>query len=84
MLKLPVYIPPDFSKNPLISASCVTLKPATADRLLPENFYATTIYPEYFKIDGKWCLIEAPRMDCAVVIDNGTPHAVEARPYTQG
>ncbi len=84
MFTLPEYILPDFSTEVFKGAPCITTSPATADGLLPDNFYATTIYPEYFKIEHQWKLINAPRMDCAVVIREGIPYAVEARRVKRG
>lgn len=79
MFQLPVYVPPDFSRPGFVEAPNARTGAATADALLPAGFHATTIYPEYFKIDGCWRLIHAPRMDCAVVLRDGQPWAVEAR-----
>jgi len=79
MFELPAYVPPDFSKSIFKAAPDAPTLAAPADALLPEGFHATTIYPEYFKIGGQWKLIHAPRMDCAVVIREGEPWAVEAR-----
>jgi len=84
MFALPSYTAPDFSAAPFVSAPCAATSPALGDGLLPDNFYATTIYPEYFKIGGEWRLIDAPRMDCCVVVANGRPRAVEARRVRAG
>jgi lysine-ketoglutarate reductase/saccharopine dehydrogenase-like protein (TIGR00300 family) len=79
MFKLPAYIPPDFSLAVFANAPWVKSTLAPADALLPDDFHATTIYPEYFKIGGQWRLIHASRMDCVVVIRDGEPWAVEPR-----
>ena len=79
MFKLPEYVPPDFSRPCFLEAPDAAVSPAMADGLLPDDFHATTIYPEYIRIGGQWRLIEAPRMDCAVVIRGGAPWAVEPR-----
>lgn len=84
MLKLPEYVTPDFTGPEFRSAPEVTASPAPGDGILPDDFYATTIYPEYFKLGGAWRLIDAPRMDCAVVIKNGSPVATEARRVKEG
>ena len=84
MFRLPTYTAPDFSVPACQAAPNVTTRPAPADGVLPDKFYATTIYPEYFKVDGYWRLVDAPRMDCCVVIRNGLPHALEARHVKQG
>jgi lysine-ketoglutarate reductase/saccharopine dehydrogenase-like protein (TIGR00300 family) len=84
MFRLPAYNAPDFSGEIYKLAPCVRTLPAPSDGTLPEDFYATTIYPEYFKIDGEWKLIEGARMDCCAVIRNGKAHAVEARCVRKG
>ena len=43
------------------------------------------MYPEYFKIDGKWVLAEESRMDSSVVIcDDGHLEVVENRNLKKG
>ena len=82
-MQLPLYHAPDFSKEPFCSSPDAQTQPA-GDGFLPEQFYATTIYPEYFKIDGKWVLLRQSRMDCAVVLRGGEPFAVEPRRVKAG
>ena len=82
-MKFPKFITPDFSKEPFCSAPDVTTEPA-GDGYLPEQFYATTIYPEYFKIDGQWKMLRQSRMDCVVVIRNGEPVVTEPRRVQSG
>ncbi|PKM74433.1 MAG: hypothetical protein CVU91_00780 [Firmicutes bacterium HGW-Firmicutes-16] len=84
MFTLPEYKKPDFSKIEFCSAPNVQVVPAPEDGILPDEFYATNIYPEYFKLDGDWQLIDAPRMDCVVVIKDGKPVATEARRVKKG
>jgi len=84
LFKLPEYRTPDFDRPEYLAAPEIHLEAAPDDGILPEEFYATTIYPEYFKLDGAWRLIDAPRMDCAVVIRNGQPVATEARRVKKG
>lgn len=79
LFTLPEYKMPDFSKKEFCLAPNIHTEPAPEDGILPNNFYATNIYPEYFKLDGVWQLIDAPRMDCVVVIKDGKPTATEAR-----
>ena len=83
MFKLPEYTAPNFSAERFISCPDVTTERAGRG-YIPENFYATTIYPEYFKINGEWKLIKGSRMDCSVVIKDGEPHAVEMRNIREG
>jgi lysine-ketoglutarate reductase/saccharopine dehydrogenase-like protein (TIGR00300 family) len=84
MLQMPVYSTPDFSLPRFLQAPEITAEPAPGDGILPDDFYATTIYPEYFKISGEWQLIRNPRMDCAVVLRDGVPFAVEPRRIQAG
>ena len=66
--KMPDYKAPDFKALGLVNspdAKCIAvLKPGVA----PDNFHATTIFPEYFRIDGEWLLLEQSRMDGVVVL----------------
>jgi len=84
LFQLPVYQAPDFNEARFVAAPNVHTEPAPGDGILPDQFYATNIYPEYFKLAGQWQLIQAARMDCAVVIHNGQPTATEARRVKQG
>ncbi len=83
MFSFPRFIEPDFSKEPFFSAPNASVKPA-GDGYLPEDFYATTIFPEYVKINGKWVMVKDSRMDSAVVIKDGVPKAVEPRKIKKG
>jgi len=83
MFKMQKYIAPDFSKEPFLSFPNVTTEKA-GNGYIPENFYATTIFPEYFKINGEWKMITKSRMDCSVVIRDGKPYAVEMRNIKEG
>ena len=38
------------------------------DGVAPEGYHSTSMYPEYFKIEGEWRLAEESRMDSSVVI----------------
>ena len=83
MFKLPKYIEPDFTVGPFAgSPDAMTEKAGKG--FLPHNFYATTIFPEYFKINGKWVMVEQSRMDCAVVIREGKPYTIEMRNVREG
>jgi lysine-ketoglutarate reductase/saccharopine dehydrogenase-like protein (TIGR00300 family) len=84
LFKLPEYKTPDFNKTEFVSAPDIRACAAPGDGILPDDFYATSIYPEYFKIAGRWQLIDAARMDCAVVIRDGRPVATEARRVEKG
>lgn len=78
--KLPKYCPPDFTKEPFVSAPNVITEKVILEGTAPENYHATSIYPEYFKIDGEWILASGSRMDSAVVVkENKTLEIKEFR-----
>ncbi len=83
--KLPEYHAPDFSKEPLASSPNAVLRTVEKDGAAPDGYHATTIYPEYFKINGKWRLAEKSRMDCVVTADgNGGIEVKEFRRLAAG
>ena len=83
-MQFPKFMEPDFNREPFLSAPDVRTEPA-GDGFLPEQFYATTIHPEYFKIGGAWKMLRQSRMDCAVVInENGEPVVTEPRRVKAG
>ena len=69
----------DFHDDVLKKASNVAVSAAEIDGVAPDGFHVTSIFPEYFKIDGEWQMIADSRMDCTVVIKDGRPLAVEQR-----
>jgi Uncharacterized conserved protein len=78
--KLPVYQAPDFQRRQFLDCPDVTVRQVEKAGVAPENFHATTIFPEYYKLNGQWVLLEQSRMDCTVVIDEkGHPAAKEFR-----
>ncbi|MFW5490341.1 MAG: hypothetical protein ACNI3A_18270 [Desulfovibrio sp.] len=83
---LPTYEPPDFSAAPLCDAPPVTLIPAPYKGVAPDDFHATTIYPEYYHCgNNEWKLLQNPRMDCvAVRRKSGSFEAVEFRNLKKG
>lgn len=83
MFSLPRFLEPDFNAEPFICAPDAKSEPA-GDGFLPENFYATTIFPEYVKIGGEWIMVKDGRMDSCVVIKDGEPKAVEPRNIKKG
>ena len=60
--QLAKYIEPDFTKEMFVNAPDATLIKAPCAKAAPKGFHATSIFPEYFKIDGKWHLAEDSRM----------------------
>lgn len=78
--QLPQYITPDFNSAQFRDAPDVTLVPVSQDGVAPDNYHATSIFPEYYKINGSWVLAEESRMDCCVVLDkNGQLIVTEFR-----
>ena len=85
MFDMPVYRHPDFSLPCFTEAPDVSFAPAPCDGVAPENFHSTSMYPEYFKIDGRWVLAEESRMDSSVVLRaDGKLYVVENRNLKKG
>ena len=81
----PAYHAPDFSAPQLKNAPDAAWAPVERDGVAPEGFHSTSMYPEYFKIDGQWRLAERSRMDSSVVLrDDGTLAVVENRNLRRG
>ena len=82
---MPIYYAPDFTKAQFVDAPNVTYAVAEKDGVAPDNYHSTSMYPEYFKIDGKWVLAEESRMDSSVIIcDDGHLAVVENRNIRKG
>ncbi|MCL2627944.1 MAG: hypothetical protein FWD44_04505 [Oscillospiraceae bacterium] len=81
---LPHYVEPDFSASMLKNAPDAKFLPAPADFVAPDNYHATTIFPEYFKVDGKWLLAKRSRMDCIAVNKDDEIIIKEFRHIKQG
>ncbi len=82
--KLPHYYAPDFEVPELKNVPNVKMAVAEKDGVVPEYFHSTSIYPEYFKIDGVWKLAEESRMDGCVVLNGDRLEVVEARNVKKG
>jgi len=78
------FVPPNFEEERFMQAPNAVLEPAPADKVAPENYHAMSIFPEYFKIDGKWLLAEESRMDCVPVYENGRIAVREFRRLKKG
>ena len=78
--EMPDYNAPDFSEDRFTQAPDVKISVCDIEGVAPENYHSTSIYPEYFKINGAWKLAEESRMDCSVVLrGNGQLDVVENR-----
>ena len=84
MFELKTYHAPDFSGEKFVNAPNAQLVPCPFDGVAPEGYHALSIFPEYFKIDGKWILAEESRMDCVPVYENGKILVQEFRVLRKG
>lgn len=83
--ELKKYTAPDFTKEPFVSAPDAVLAPAPKDRTgAGKTITPTTIFPEYFKVNGTWLLAKESRMDCVAVYENGKIAVREFRTLKQG
>ena len=83
--QMPEYHQPDFSKEQFIKAPDAKWEIVEIDGVAPEYFHSTSMFPEYFKIQGKWVLAEEGRMDSSVVIcPDGHLEVVENRNLKKG
>jgi lysine-ketoglutarate reductase/saccharopine dehydrogenase-like protein (TIGR00300 family) len=69
--ELPEYVEPDFVSEPLASCPDARLVEVARAGVAPEGYHATTIYPEYIKVSGRWLLANESRMDCVIVARDG-------------
>ncbi len=82
---LPKYHHPDFTAPLFANAPDVQIATATQDGVFPDHYHSTSMYPEYFKIDGVWTLAEESRMDSGVILrPDGRLDVVEMRNIKQG
>ena len=70
VFSLPPYHEPDWTLPSLKDAPDCRLEPAPGDGLAPEGYHALSIFPEYFRVNGRWILPAQSRMDTVCVIDN--------------
>ena len=68
--KLRKYMGPNFNEEKFLNAPNVLYEEVKTKGVAPDNYHAMSIYPEYFKIDGKWILAKESRMDGVVVIND--------------
>jgi lysine-ketoglutarate reductase/saccharopine dehydrogenase-like protein (TIGR00300 family) len=57
---------------------------AERDGILPEDFYSTTNFETYVRIDGVWRQARDQKMDCALVLRDGEPCCVKMGRVRQG
>lgn len=78
------YTAPDFSREKFVKAPDCRMESAPADGVAPFDFHALSIFPEYFKVNGTWLLLEESRMDTVPVWENGKMLAIEPRRLRKG
>jgi hypothetical protein len=82
--EMPLYLEPDFRQARFQAAPDVKLVPAPKKGVAPDNYHAMSIFPEYFKVEGKWLLAADSRMDCVAVYKQQKIQVVEFRNLHQG
>ena len=78
------YIKPDFEEPRFCTAPDAKTAAVTIDGVAPDGFHAMSIFPEYFKLGGRWLLAEESRMDCVPVYENGRVLVKEFRLLKKG
>lgn len=82
---MPAYHHPDFTRPEFVNAPDVRWLPVERDGVAPEYYHSTSMYPEYFKLEGRWQLAEESRMDACVVWEpDGRLSVVESRNLKAG
>ncbi|MHB8896995.1 MAG: putative NPN-dependent ornithine cyclodeaminase [Candidatus Geothermincolia bacterium] len=71
VFELPTYTAPDFTGEPTASCDDASLEAVSMPGVAPLDYHATTIYPEYIKVRGRWLLATESRMDCVIVVHDG-------------
>ena len=58
--------------------------PAEADGILPDDFYSTTNFDTFVRVDGKWQPAADQKMDSALVLRGGGPRCVKQGQVKKG
>ena len=78
--QLPNYQVPDFTLDLFVKAPDARVGICEKDGVAPDGYHATSIFPEYFKLGGRWVLAAESRMDAVVVYrEGGVLDVVETR-----
>ena len=78
------YHPPDFSDEKLQKAPNCKFIACQKDGVLPDNYHSTSIFPEYYKVNGEWLLAKESRMDCQAVLKDSEIKILEMRNIKKG
>lgn len=85
MFTLPKYKSPNFSNQPFVSSPDAKTGIVEIAGVAPDQYHATSMYPEYYKVNGEWLLMPEARMDCVPVIHpDGSLEAKEFRRLNVG
>lgn len=82
--QMPEYRTPDFRETRFLQAPNARTAIVEKDGIAPDDFHSTSMFPEYFKIDGRWALAKESRMDASVVIATEGLRVVENRNLKRG
>ncbi|HEY8804548.1 MAG TPA: hypothetical protein VIM42_05455, partial [Clostridium sp.] len=66
--ELPKFTPPDFTHYSLVNAPDCKVEKVIKEGVAHKDYHALSIYPEYFKIKGKWVMANESRMDSVAII----------------
>lgn len=78
--QLPKFASADFTADFFTYAPDVRTSEVKKDGVAPTGFLITSIFPEYFKVEGQWVLPTQSSIECAAVVrDNNTVDIVEFR-----
>lgn len=78
------YIEPNFNESEFINTPNCEMVEVVKDGCAPSNYHATSIFPEYFKVNGEWLLAKESRMDAVAVYDGKEIKVIEFRNLRKG
>jgi lysine-ketoglutarate reductase/saccharopine dehydrogenase-like protein (TIGR00300 family) len=85
LFQMPKYVSPDFDAPGLAGAPDADLATVEMDGVAPKGYHSTSMFPEYVKVGGEWCLAEESRMDSSMVVaPDGRLLVVENRNLRMG
>jgi lysine-ketoglutarate reductase/saccharopine dehydrogenase-like protein (TIGR00300 family) len=61
-----------------------TFAPAERDGILPDDFYSTTNFDTFVRIEGRWVEAQDQKMDSALVLRGGAPHCIKQAQVKKG
>ena len=79
MIKFNKFRQPNFNTDKLKNAPNAKFEEVKIEGVAPENYHAMSIYPEFFKVDGKWLGVSESRMDTVPVIKEDKIEVIEFR-----